>query len=60
MQLSPSTIFYNEGLLYNTCAHVLFCCAARFNFGKALWYFPRATAPHSWTIQQMQVRAMAR
>jgi hypothetical protein len=31
------------------------CCARRFNFGKALWYFPRTAAPISWTIAQMQV-----
>uniref|UniRef100_A0A383VJR1 Uncharacterized protein n=1 Tax=Tetradesmus obliquus TaxID=3088 RepID=A0A383VJR1_TETOB len=32
----------------------------RFNFGKALWYFPRTAAPHSWTIQQMQAKQIPR
>ncbi|WIA21444.1 hypothetical protein OEZ85_000653 [Tetradesmus obliquus] len=32
----------------------------RFNFGKALWYFPCTAAPHSWTIQQMQAKQIPR
>jgi hypothetical protein len=34
---------------------VLCRCVCRFNFGKALWYFPQTEVPNSWTIDQMQV-----
>ncbi|WIA21445.1 hypothetical protein OEZ85_000654 [Tetradesmus obliquus] len=27
-----------------------------FNFGKQLWYFPRAAVPPSWTVEQMQAK----